>query len=136
MSRYENKINRKSVYNNYIVTIDSFFVFIFVCTLSEYLKMVKSTLKKFVQKVIYYGMKGKKQMDIIVQRLNAAHSLNKGYKSPIAETFNGKGLLENFIRARLTNRQTIRLLLQQEQLQAEENAIAEEIAEKVVSIFK
>ena len=75
-------------------------------------------------------------MNIIVQRLNAAHSLNNGYKSPIADTFNGKGLLENYIRARLTNRQTIRLLLQQEQLQAEENAIAEEIAEKVISIFK
>lgn len=43
-------------------------------------------------------------MNINVQRINAAHGLTSGYKSPIAETYNGNGLLENFIRAKLTQR--------------------------------
>ena len=49
---------RKSVYNNYIVTLNGFFVFTFGCTLSEYFKITKDTLKKFVQKVIDQDMKG------------------------------------------------------------------------------
>lgn len=74
-------------------------------------------------------------MDIDVYRINAAHGLFNNYRSPVADTFNGNGLLENYIRAKLTNRKTIRLLLDQDQLQEEQNAIAEEIAKKVVAIF-
>ena len=75
-------------------------------------------------------------MNIEVQRLNAAHSFNKSYISPITETFNGNGMLENYIRAKLTSKNTIRLLLDQDLLHEEQNAIAEEIAKKVIAIFK
>ena len=75
-------------------------------------------------------------MNIQVQRINQAHSFNNDYRSPIADTYNGKSLLENYIRARLTNRKTIRLLLDQNQLQEEQQAIAEEIADRVMAIFK
>ena len=75
-------------------------------------------------------------MNIDIQRINDAHNLYKNYKSPLTNTFNGKSLLQNFIVAKLTQRQTIRLLLDKEQLQAQENAIAEEIADKVMAIFK
>lgn len=136
MNRYGKIMIRKSVYNNYIVTLDAFFVFTFGCTLSEYLKIAKDTLKKFVQKVIDQDMKGQKKMNLDALRINTAHNLTNGYKSPIAETYNGNGLLENFIRAKLTQRQTIRLLLDQDQLQEQENAIAKEIADKVMAIFK
>ena len=75
-------------------------------------------------------------MNIDIQRINDAHNLYKNYSSPLANTFNGKSLLQNFIVAKLTQRQTVRLLLDKEQLQAQENAIAEEIADKVMAIFK
>lgn len=75
-------------------------------------------------------------MNIIIQNLNYAHSLNSGYRSPIAETFNGNGLLDNYIKAKYTEHKTVRLLLEQNQLQEEENAIAEQIARKVIEIFK
>ena len=104
MNSIINITNRKRIYNNYIVTLDAFFVFTFGCTLSEYLKIAKDTLKRFVQKVIYHDMEGQKQMNVDIQRINAAHGLTNGYKSPIAETYNGNGLLENFIRAKLTQR--------------------------------
>ena len=81
-------------------------------------------------------MKGQKKMNLDIQRINTAHNLTNSYKSHIAETYNGNGLLENFIRAKLTQRQTIRLLLDQEQLQEQENAIAKEIADKVMAIFE
>ena len=58
-------------------------------------------------------------MDIDVYRINAAHGLFNNYRSPVADTFNGNGLLENYIRAKLTNRKTIRFLLDQDQLQEE-----------------
>ena len=58
MNRYGKIMIRKSVYNNYIVTLNGFFVFTFGCTLSEYFKITKDTLKKFVQKVIDQDMKG------------------------------------------------------------------------------
>lgn len=74
-------------------------------------------------------------MNIDLQRINAAHGLTNGYKSPIAETYNGNGLLKNFIRAKLTQRQTIRLLLDSEQLQAQEDAIAEEIAQRTIDLI-
>ena len=74
-------------------------------------------------------------MNIDVYRINAAHELFNNYRSPIADTFNGNGILENYIKAKLTNRKTVRLLLDQDQLQDEQNAIAEEISKKVVAIF-
>ena len=43
-------------------------------------------------------------MNINIQRINTAHGSSNGYKSPIAETYNGNGLLDNFIRAKLTQR--------------------------------
>ena len=75
-------------------------------------------------------------MNIDIQRINEAHGLYNNYKSPLADTFNGNTLLQNYVKAKLTQRKTVRLLLDKEQLQAQEDAIAQEIANKVTAIFK
>ena len=73
---------------------------------------------------------------MIIQRINQAHNTNNGYRSPIADTFSNQSMIERYIRARLTNRQTTRILLDQNYLQQQETAIAEDIAKKVLEIFK
>ena len=50
-------------------------------------------------------------MDIIVNRINEAHG-HENHK--LLNTVNGKSALENYIAARLTNSETVRLLLYQE----------------------
>lgn len=63
-------------------------------------------------------------MDIIVKRINEAHG---HADNKLLNAFNGKSALENYIAARLTNSETVRLLLYQEQLEQEEQAIAKDI---------
>lgn len=58
------------------------------------------------------------------------------HHSFLEDAFNGNSLLQNFIKARLTNRQTVRLLLDQEQLEAQKNAIASEIADRTVKVLR
>ena len=70
-------------------------------------------------------------MDIIVKSYNAALNHNN-YISPIARGYQGNSMLQNYIAARLTNRQTIRILLEQEHLEQEENAIAAQIADRII----
>ena len=68
-------------------------------------------------------------MDIIVNRINEAHG-HENHK--LLNTVNGKSALENYIAARLTNSETVRLLLYQEQLEQEEQAIANDIVKIVL----
>lgn len=68
-------------------------------------------------------------MDIIVKRINEAHG-HGNHK--LLNAFNGKSALENYIAARLTNSETVRLLLYQEQLEQEEQAIANDIIKIVL----
>ena len=75
-------------------------------------------------------------MDMITQRINRAHNTSNTYRSPIADTYNGNTLLQNYIKARLTNRQTIRLLLDQNQLQSIQEALAEEIAQRTIDTIR
>ena len=71
-------------------------------------------------------------MDIVIKRYNTAHNSD----SKLLNAFNGSGLLQNYVAARLTNNQTIRLLLYQDQLEEEEQAIAEQIAKKVIDTIQ
>lgn len=50
-------------------------------------------------------------MNIIVNRINEAHG---HADNKLLNAFNGKSALENYIAARLTNSETVRLLLYQE----------------------
>ncbi len=75
-------------------------------------------------------------MNMIIQRFNQAHSAGNGYRSPIADTFSNQSMIERYIKARLTNRQTTRILLDQEYFHEEQKAIAEDIAKMVLEIFK
>lgn len=68
-------------------------------------------------------------MNIIVNRINEAHG---HADNKLLNAFNGKSALENYIAARLTNSETVRLLLYQEQLQQEEQAIANDIVKIVI----
>ena len=52
-------------------------------------------------------------------------SRQSSYKSALARYTAGDSMLENYIRARLTNRATLRLLLDAEELDREESAIAD-----------
>lgn len=71
-------------------------------------------------------------MNIIIKNINEAHG---HANNKLLNAFNGKSALENYIVARLTNRETVRLLLDEQQLEQEKQAIADEIVEKVVKTF-
>ena len=75
-------------------------------------------------------------MNITIQRINQAHNTDNGYRSPIADTYSSQSMIERYIKARLTNRQTIRILMDQDYLQEEQKAIAQDIAKSVLEIFK
>lgn len=75
-------------------------------------------------------------MDIMIQNFNRAISGSNNSFSSLEGAFNGKSILQNYIRARLTNRQTIRILLDQEQYEREKAAIAQQIADETISIVR
>ena len=66
---------------------------------------------------------------LVIKRINEAHGHSD---NKLLNAFNGKSALENYIVARLTNQNTIRLLLYEDQLEQEEQAIANEIIDKAI----
>lgn len=63
---------------------------------------------------------------------NKAHNSD----SKLLNAFNGKSMLQNYICARLTNSETVRLLLYQDQFEAEKQAIANQIIDIAVNTLK
>lgn len=76
--------------------------------------------------------KEKYNMDIVIQRFNEAHNSS----SKLLNAVNGKGMLQNYIAAKLTNSETVRLLLYQDQLEQEKQAIANQILAIAVNTLK
>ena len=72
-------------------------------------------------------------MNIIVNRINEAHGHTD---NKLLNAVNGKSALENYIAARYTVSNTVRLLLYKEQLEQEEKAIADDIVKIVLDTIK
>lgn len=71
-------------------------------------------------------------MNIIVKRINEAHNAD----SKLLNAFNGKSMLQNYIAARYSVSNTVRLLLYQDQFEEQKQAIANQIIDIAVNTLK